>query len=229
MVGIKLCSRAHPFLPLQSGELHIEQAGNYRSVIRSRVEEAIKNVAASRVTLSQSTNDEAYANVFTQRVRVETLFRTAVEERLESPPRLHCRLDQFYLGFVMITDSVAAKMLETRVQNELNDRETFLQGAQSEREKTAVEVNRIDLKTNKTLRTAMAEASLVRTRAIAEARLVKSRAEINGTRTLLESAGIESQEHKIALKYIKTLRDREQLDMVVSFLQEGGAVFTAPV
>lgn len=213
----------------QSGDLHNEQASSYRSVIRSRAEEAVKNVAASRVTLSQSTIDEAYANVFTERVQVEALFRSAIEDRIDSPPRLHCRLDQFYLGFVKITDSVAAKMLETRVQNELNDRETFLQDAQSEREKTAVEVNRINLESNKTLRTAVAEASLVRTRALAEAQLIEARAEINGTRALLALAGIVSQEHKTAYTYIKTLRDREQLDMVVSYLQEGGVVFTAPV
>jgi uncharacterized membrane protein YqiK len=121
-------------------------------------------------------------------------------------------------------------MLETRVQNERNDREMFLQEAQSEREKTAVEVNKINLNSTKTLRTAEAEASLVRTKAIAEAQLIKAHAEINGTRMLLGSAGIESQEHKTVFTYIKTLRDRKQLDMVVSYLREyDNAVFTMPV
>ena len=153
------------------GEVHREQANSYRNVIRSRAEEAIKNVAASNVTLSHSTITAGYINVFTQRRQVEALFRSAVEDRFKSPPSLHCRLDQFHLGFVKISDAVAAKMLETRVQNERNDREVFLQDAQSEREKTAVEVNRINLDTNKTLRTAEAEASLVRTMALAEAQL----------------------------------------------------------
>ena len=218
------------YLPfLLPGEVHREQANNYRNVIRSRAEEAIKNVAASNVTLSQSTIAAGYLNVFTQRRQVEALFRTAVEDRFKSPPSLHCRLDQFHLGFVGISDAVAAKMLETRVQNERNDREMFLQDAQSEREKTAVEVNRINLDANKTLRTAEAEASLVRTMALAEAKLVKAHAEINGTRMLLALAGIESQEHKTTFTYIMALRDREQLDMEVSYLQEKGVVFTAPV
>ena len=47
---------------------------------------------------------------------------------------------------------------------------------------------------------------------------------------LLALAGIESQEeHKTTFTYIKALRDREQLDMEVSYLQEKGVVFTAPV
>jgi uncharacterized membrane protein YqiK len=169
-------------------------------------------------------------NIFTQRKQVEAVLRSAIEDRFNSPPRLHCRLDQFHLGFIKISESVALKMLETRVQNERNDREMFLQEAQSEREKTAVEVNKINLNTTKTLRTAEAEASLVRTKAIAEAQLIKAHAEINGTRMLLVSAGIESQEHKTVFTYIKTLRDRKQLDMVVSYLREhDNAVFTMPV
>ncbi len=115
------------------------------------------------------------------------------------------------------------------MQNERNNREMFLQEAQSKREKTAVEVNRINLDTNKMLRTAKAEASLVRTKALAEAQLIKTQAEINGTRILLALAGIETQEHKTTFTYIQTLRDREQLDIEVSSLQEKGVVFTAPV
>jgi len=153
----------------------------------------------------------------------------AVEDRFKSPPSLHCRLDQFHLGLVRISDAVTTKMLETRVQNEHNDRKMFLQDAKSEREKTAVDVNRINLDANKTLRTAEAEASLVRTMALAEAKLIKAHAEINGTRMLLALAGIKSQEHKTTFTYIKALRDREQLDMEVSYLQEKGVVFTAPV
>ena len=68
----------------------------------------------------------------------------------------------------------------------------FLQDAKSEREKTAVEVNRINLDMNKMLRTAKAEASLVRTMALIEAKLIKAHAEINGTRMLLALAGIKS-------------------------------------
>jgi hypothetical protein len=145
-------------------------------------------------------------NIFTQRKQVKAVLRLAIVDRFNSQPCLHCRLDQFHLGFINISESVTLKMLETRVQNERNDREMFLQEAQSKREKTAVEVNKINLDTTKTLRTAEAEASLViRTKAIAEAQLIKAHAEINGTRMLLVPAGIEGQEHKTVFTYIKTL------------------------
>ena len=158
---------------------------------------------------------------------MEALFRAAIEDRW-SKGNLHCRLDQFHLGRIRIPQSVAAKQLEARVQNEHNDREEFLQTAQTEREKTTVEVNKIDLLTTKTLRTAEAEASLVRTKARAEAQLLKAQASINGTQLLLEAAGIETQDHKTAFTYIQTLRDREQLNIDVSYLSEDNVLRTAP-
>ena len=157
---------------------------------------------------------------------MEALFRAAIEDRW-SKGNLHCRLDQFHLGRIRIPQSVAAKQLEARVQNEHNDREEFLQTAQTEREKTTVEVNKIDLLTAKTLRSE-AEASLVRTKARAEAQLLKAQASINGTQLLLEAAGIETQDHKTAFTYIQTLRDREQLNIDVSYLSEDNVLRTAP-
>lgn len=70
--------------------------------------------------------------------------------------------------------------LESKVQNERNQREEFSQRAQIEREQTQVEVNKINLSTNKELRTAHAEASLIKTKAIAQAKLIKAQAQING-------------------------------------------------
>eukprot|EP00571_Detonula_confervacea_P009803 CAMPEP_0172299580 /NCGR_PEP_ID=MMETSP1058-20130122/1852_1 /TAXON_ID=83371 /ORGANISM="Detonula confervacea, Strain CCMP 353" /LENGTH=371 /DNA_ID=CAMNT_0013009081 /DNA_START=107 /DNA_END=1222 /DNA_ORIENTATION=- len=260
------------------GEIHNEMASNYRSVIRSRAEEAIKNIAAKQVT---------FTDFFQQRQTVEALFRSAVEERWNSPPSLHCTMDQFHLGRIRIPQSVATKQLESRVQNERNDKEEFLQQAQLERELTTVEVNQVDLKTNlelttarakasqiktkavaeaqtmvqsernekeeflqqaqlerelttvevnqvnlKTkneLRTATAQASLVRAKAHAEAQFINSQARINGTQMLLKAVGIETQDHKTAFTYIKTLMDRGQLSMAVSYLSEDSVVRTAPV
>mmetsp|Transcript_30862 Transcript_30862/g.74581 ORF Transcript_30862/g.74581 Transcript_30862/m.74581 type:complete len:314 (-) Transcript_30862:1047-1988(-) len=202
------------------GEVHQELATNYRNQILSRAEEALKNIAAAQVTFTE---------FFQERKKVEALFRSAIEDRWNSPPSLHCRLDQFHLGRIMIPQSVATKQLEATVQNERNDMEQFLQKAQTEREKTTVEVNKIDLETIKALRTARAEASLVRTKALAEATLLKAQAGINGTQMLLEAAGIESQDHKTAFTYIKTLRDRRQLDIAVSYLSGESVVRTAPV
>ena len=200
------------------GGVHRELASGYRSQILSRAEEAIKNVAAERVT---------FAEFFRERKRVEALFRAAVEDRWRTPaPGLHCTMDQFHLGRVRIPASVAAKQLEARVQNERNGREEMMQEAQLEREKTTVEVNQIDLRTTKELRTARAEASLVRTKAMAEAQLLKAQARINGTQMLLAAAGIETQDHKTAFSYIQTLRDRAEVNIDVSYLSEDSVVRT---
>jgi len=201
------------------GLVHQELAADYRNVILSRAEEAIKNIAAEQVSFTE---------FFQERKKVEALFRSAVEKRWLSPPSLHCELDQFHLGRITIPESVATKQLESRVQNERNDMEQFLQKSQMEREKTTVEVNKIDLETDKELRTARAEASLVKKKAQAEAALIIAHAEINGTQMLLDAVEIETQDHKTAFTYIKTLRDRHQLDIAVSYLDGDSVVRTAP-
>jgi len=200
------------------GDVHREQASKYPSVISSRAQEAIKNTAAAEVTFTE---------FFQERKKVEDLFRKAVQERWEIPPALHCRLDQFHLGRIRIPETVATKQLEARVQNERNDREQFFQQAQVERELTKVEVNQINLQTVKELRTAEAQASLIRKKAIAEAQLIREQAGINGTKQLLEAVGITSQDHKTAFTYIKALRDRSDMRLSVSYLSPESVVRTA--
>lgn len=201
------------------GELHQELAKNYPTIIESRAKDAIKNAAAAYVSFDQ---------FFRERTYVEELFRNAVQERWNDPPSLHCTLDQFHLGRIRIPETVATKQLEARIQNELNDREQFLQEAQIEREETAVQVNNITLGVTKVLRQAEAQASLIRAEAIADAELIKAQAQVNGTKMLLAEAGIISEDHKTAYTYIKTLKDRKRLDIAVSYLAEETVVRTAP-
>jgi len=92
------------------GEVHQESAGNYRPIIRSRAQEAIKNVAADKVSFTE---------FFEDRKRVEALFREAVEDRWNSPPKLHCTMDQFHLGRVRIPEAVGAKQLDAQVSPSL--------------------------------------------------------------------------------------------------------------
>lgn len=201
------------------GELHQELAKNYPNIIESRAKDAIKNAAAAYVSFDQ---------FFRERTYVEELFRNAVQERWNDQPSLHCTLDQFHLGRIRIPETVATKQLEARIQNELNDREQFLQEAQIEREETAVQVNNITLGVTKVLRQAEAQASLIRAEAIADAELIKAQAQVNGTKMLLAEAGIISEDHKTAYTYIKTLKDRKKLDIAVSYLAEETVVRTAP-
>jgi hypothetical protein len=97
------------------GILHEELAKNYRNIIVSRAKDAIKNEAIF-VT---------FAEYFQNRKEVEARFANAVQARWNTAPSLHCTLDQFHLGRIRIPESVAAKQLETTVQNERNDQEEF--------------------------------------------------------------------------------------------------------
>lgn len=201
------------------GELHMDLASKYRTVILSRAQEAIKNTAASEVS---------FTAFFQERKKVESLFRAAIQERWDFAPSLHCRLDQFHLGRIKIPDTVATKQLEARLQNERNDREQFFQTAQVERELTEVLVNQINLETVKALRTAEAQASLIRTKAIAEAQLLRQQAGITGTKKLFDALQITTQDHKTAFTYIKSLRDRRNLSLTVSYLAPDSVLRTTP-
>lgn len=202
------------------GDLHRELQTRYQSIIVSRAKDAIKNEAIF-VTLTE---------YFQKRRDVEARFREVVQKRWQENPSLHCTLDQFHLGRVQISESVATKQLLTRVQIERNEKEAFLQQAQLEREKTAVEVNAINLERDKILRTAQAEASLVRANARAESERIKSRAEINGTRLLLLLSDITTQDHKTAFTYIRTLRNRgSSVSIDVSYLSADNVLRTQAV
>ncbi len=199
------------------GDLHRELAQNYRTQILSRATEAIKNEAAASVSFDQ---------YFQDRKEVERKFRGAIERSWSLPPSLHCTLDQFHLGRIGIPSSVAVKQLEAQIQIERNGRESFSQQAEIEREQTAVEVNSINLETTLLLRTAYAEANLLRSKARSEAERIKAAAHINGTQYLLEAAGINTEQDISAFSYIRTLKGRNQLNMAVSYLEPDNVVRT---
>jgi len=201
------------------GVLHRESSSSYREVIKSRTVEAIRN-EASQVAFDQYFSDRKF---------VEEIFRTAVESNWLANPPIHATLDRFHLGRVQIPASVYQRQLESRVQNELNEREDFLQQAEIERQQTAVEVNKIHLDEDRILRTARAEANLLQAKASSEAKQLTSTALINGTSLLFEAAGIEGQEQMIAFSYVRTLLDRSNLDLEVSYLSDENTIKTTAV
>ena len=138
-------------------------------------------------------------------------------------------LDQFHLGRIQIPDSVAEKQLEAKIQIERNDKESFSQQAQIERELTAVEVNQIALETEKVLRTARAEANLLVSKAKVEAEQIKIDAQTDGTAELVKASGINSQDHVSAFTYIRTLANRDDLDISVNYLTPENVVKTRQV
>eukprot|EP00978_Attheya_sp_CCMP212_P048655 scaffold555593_cov47-Attheya_sp.AAC.3 len=190
------------------GALHRELASSYRNVILSRTKDGIKNEAIF-VTFNE---------YFQDRKAVEQRFKEAVQSRWNQTPSVHATMDQFHLGRIQIPDTVANKQLESKIQNERNGREDFLQKAQLERETTAVEVNQINLETNKIMRTATANANLIVANAQAEAVQIKSNADIYGTTLLFENAGIGLQEEKISFSYIRNLMKRENVDLTIDYL-----------
>lgn len=169
----------------------------------------------------------SFEEYFQERKAVEKRFREAVEKRWNDPPSLHCKLDQFHLGRIQIPDSVSERQLETRLQNERNDRESFLQQAQLERDVTAVEVNRIHNEKNVVLRTAKAQASLVRSRATVQANQIRVDAQINATQDLLQALQFTTQEDVATFGYIESLRHRHELSLRVSYLSDNNVLRTS--
>jgi hypothetical protein len=206
------------FLLIQDeiGIMHQEIAAGYVGIIMSRARDAIKNEAIF-ITFNE---------YFRERVAVEQRFRLAVQKRWEEKPSVHCILDQFHLGTIQIPDSVATKQLESKVQNERNNKEAFLQEAQLEREKTAVQVNTIGLEQSKVVRTAEAEAALLRAKAKVEASRLVSDAQINGTMLLFRAADIINQEQMTAFTYIRTLKNHGNLSLDVSYLSSDNILRT---
>eukprot|EP00640_Fibrocapsa_japonica_P000227 CAMPEP_0113940854 /NCGR_PEP_ID=MMETSP1339-20121228/6897_1 /TAXON_ID=94617 /ORGANISM="Fibrocapsa japonica" /LENGTH=237 /DNA_ID=CAMNT_0000944817 /DNA_START=270 /DNA_END=983 /DNA_ORIENTATION=- /assembly_acc=CAM_ASM_000762 len=201
------------------GEVHKELAGSYEGVIGSRAKDAIKNEAIF-ITFTE---------YFQDRKSVEARFRTAVQKRWDAHPSLHCTLDQFHVGRIKIPESVAKKQLESKVQIELNDEEQFLQEAAIVREQTQVEVNRIKLETDKILRTTTAEAGLIVSKAKVEANQITAQTTNEGTLMLVNAAGIETQEEITAFTYIRTLQNRENVEIDVNYLMPDNIIKTKAV
>ena len=191
------------------GQLHKDLASSYKAVIDSRAKDAIKNEAIF-ITFNE---------YFQGRMDVEKRLRLAVQKRWNEKPALHCDLDQFHVGRIQIPEAVARKQLETKLQNERNDKESFLQQAQIERELTAVDVNAVLLEKEKVLRTAQAEANLIKAKAKAEAEEIVLGAQNDGFKLLFGAANITAQKHKLALDYLRGLRLRtNKTDIDVSYL-----------
>lgn len=200
------------------GMLYDELATSYEPVVVSRAVEGIKNEA-----IYVTFND-----YFQARVEVEQRFRSAVQSRWNQDPPLHCTLDQFNLGYIQIPDSVAQIQLDSRIQNERNAMIAFEQDAKLVQEKTAVEVNSINLQADNVLQTAQAQADYIRAKALAQSKQLLAEAQLNGTKALFEAAGLERQESKIAFDYIRALSNRGNLSMEVSYFAPDSVVKTIP-
>jgi hypothetical protein len=201
------------------GSLHKELAASYDSIITNRAKVAIKNEAATVNT----------TDYFQARQSVESRFRKAIETNWNGTEPLPCRLDQFHLGRINISDAVAEKQLQSRIQNERNEMEASIQKAAIERNRTTVEINSIALQTEKVLRTANAEASLLRSRAQAEATQLVQQAQTNGTMNLFRATDITNQEQMAAFTYIRTLMNRQNVSLDVSYLSADNILRTTVV
>jgi len=198
------------------GQLHKELASNYKSIILSRTSEAIKNSATT----------VKFDDYFKDRKAVELQFRDAIEARWNTKPSLHAILDQFHLGRIKIPNTVAEKQLTAKIQGEKNKEEEFLQQARIQREITSVNVNQINLEKEKLLKSAQAESSLITANAFALSDQIKNGAINTGTRDLLNALGITSEEHSTAYTYIRTLHNRKNLGLSVSYLSDSNIVKT---
>jgi hypothetical protein len=107
--------------------------------------------------------------------------------------------------------------------------EASIQKAAIERELTTVEINSIALQTEKLLRTANAEATLLRSRAQAQAVQLVQEAQTNGTMHLFRTMNLTNQEQMAAFTYIRTLMNRQNVSLDVTYLSADNILRTAVV
>ena len=209
------------------GELHQSMATSYQTIIASRAKDAIKNRASI---------DISFTDFFENRENVESILRAAVITRWADAPALPAVLDQFHIGRIKIPENVARKQLETKLQNERNDKETSLQKALVERELTKVEVGKILNEKEKTLRSAEAEATRIKAKAVSDAQKTVLEAQSTGLKLLTGSTGLDiagstytdkqKDKLKVQLDYIRALRNRKNdTNIDISFLNGGVKTF----
>lgn len=220
----KFCFRSTdmPHLSFYYGSTHsyfhqlYHENSTYKAVVLARTTDAIKN---SATTVS-------FQDYFNKRKAVEKQFRNAVQKRWDDKPSLHVNLDQFHVGRIKIPESVAEKQLSAKIQGEKNKEEEFIQSARIAREITEVEVNKINLEKEKLLKEATANANMILANARSDAEKIKNDAINNGTETLLKELEIKTEEHSTAYTYIRTLQNRQNLGLSVSYLADENIVKT---
>jgi len=153
-------------------------------------------------------------------------------------------LDQFHIGRIKIPENVARKQLETKLQNERNGKETSLQKALVERELTKEEVSKILNEKEKTLRSAQAEATRIKAKAVSDAQKTVLEAQSTGLKELIDGIGINTltstdingaavtnlaskqDKLKVQLDYIRALRNRkDETNIDITFLNGGVKTF----
>ena len=230
-IGLEFVLDVHLTYTLQKdkiGEMHKAMATSYRTIIASRAKDAIKNRASI---------DISFTDFFENRENVESILRAAVITRWADAPALPAVLDQFHIGRIKIPENVARKQLETKLQNERNDKETSLQKALVERELTKVEVGKILNEKEKTLRSAEAEATRIKAKAVSDAQKTVLEAQSTGLKLLTGSTGLDiagsgysdqkKDKLKVQLDYIRALRNRKNdTNIDISFLNGGVKTFT---
>jgi hypothetical protein len=209
-------------------------ATSYQAIVSSRAKDAVKNRASI---------DISFTDFFENRESVETILKAAVTARWADAPALPAVLDQFHIGRIKIPENVARKQLETKLQNERNGKETSLQKALVERELTKVEVSKILNEKEKTLRSAQAEATRIKAKAVSDAQKTVLEAQSTGLKELIDGIGINSlpandgasnpitdarkDKLKVQLDYIRALRNRkDETNIDITFLNGGVKTFT---
>ena len=233
-IGLEFVLDVHLTYTLQKdkiGEMHKSMATSYRTIIASRAKDAIKNRASI---------DISFTDFFENRENVESVLRAAVITRWAEAPALPAVLDQFHIGRIKIPENVARKQLETKLQNERNDKETSLQKALVERELTKVEVGKILNEKEKTLRSAEAEATRIKAKAVSDAQKTVLEAQSEGLKELFGADGLniandvsgsaltdaQKDKLKVQLDYIRALRNRKNATNIdISFLNGGVKTF----
>ena len=177
---------------------------NYHSAVENNAIAVIKNTAVNFTTLQY----------FSNRTLVQGAMHSALKELT---PTLFVSFPFFYLGGMTISETVAAKQLQTSVQNEINAMQLFENQAAEVRRKTDTKVNDLINSAALTRQQAIAAAAAGVRVAQAEARKMVDEARISSAATVFKALSLNSESDKQKLDWMLGMLKREDLKIRLGY------------
>lgn len=198
------CSILYRLRAQDVGKLYSLVGLHYRTLTRTRVIEAIKNVAP-QFTLN---------DYLQHRDVIEATFSQACAVALDT---VFADLYGFQLLTVTLPDEVMYQKLASATQAETNDRESYLQEVSVIQAQTAYDVQVIQNQADFIRENAKAQARLIESEAEATALQIVEDTRKTGLADLYQGLDITQQKHKAALHYLLTLMQHNATNLFVDF------------
>lgn len=130
---------------------------------------------------------------------------------------VHARVVALQLRDIQLEEEYKAARLTAAIQEESNARESYIQEATLVRERTGVEVLKIENDAKTVEVAASSRAHLIVASAEYEARRLVEDARALGLKALYDAVGLSSEAHKASLDYLVTLGEAHNRKQYVNF------------